>query len=549
MSKLFRGGTALAVLAAASIAPWAVGSGAAAGGVTRYASPTSLDTTGSCSQSSPCEIHHAVADAAAGDHVIVEPGDYHLSTPLQESASITLDGQADQAFPHLIGDPTLISPTLSVVGGTVSRLYVETAAPEGLALDLAGGTGTQLTLVASGGDHEGGAVQLESSAGGTVLQDSLARVVGTEGEVVELHNGTPGGSVAVVNVTAVGGSNTSALESKADAAVVKNSIFQGGSLDIHVSAGQLTASYSNFRPSLSDHYTDGGHNQATAPLFVDPVNGDFHELSTSPTVDAGAADPLTGSFDLDGLPRLSGPAPDIGAYEHQVPGPVTQKVGSTAAPAAGDPFTAFAYTGPRGTSLLPVPKAIPPVVPQAGHTIYAFALAGHALVKLPGTDRFVPLPSLTKLPVGTVIDARSAVVWLFSARDARGTPQDAFLYGSKVKIHQRADANPMTDIKLVGGDFSSCPGRGAHSASTATVARAHISSRHIVRRLWAMDHNGRFRTHGANSIATVRGTEWWVDDRCDGTYTKVLQGEVLVRDRRLHRKVLVTAHHHYVAYR
>jgi hypothetical protein len=51
------------------------------------------------------------------------------------------------------------------------------------------------------------------------------------------------------------------------------------------------------------------------------------------------------------------------------------------------------------------------------------------------------------------------------------------------------------------------------------------------RRLWGRDHGGRFRTHGHNSHATVRGTRWLVEDRCDGTLTRVTSGTVVVRDR------------------
>jgi hypothetical protein len=181
--------------------------------------------------------------------------------------------------------------------------------------------------------------------------------------------------------------------------------------------------------------------------------------------------------------------------------------------------------------------------------VVAGSAAGVALVQLPGSDRFVPLSSVSQLPVGTVIDARSAVVWLFTAADAQGTPQDALLYGSEIKVGQRPSATPMTDLTLVGGNFSSCRSGAARSASRATAARrGHSASRHaIVRRLWALDHHGSFRTHGINSVATVRGTVWRVDDRCDGTLTKVFEGSVLVHDTDTGRNHLVTAHHHFLA--
>jgi archaeosine-15-forming tRNA-guanine transglycosylase len=68
-----------------------------------------------------------------------------------------------------------------------------------------------------------------------------------------------------------------------------------------------------------------------------------------------------------------------------------------------------------------------------------------------------------------------------------------------------------------------------------------------VRRLWGRDRGGRFRTHGRNSQATVRGTRWVTVDRCDGTLTRVTEGAVAVRDKVRHRTVLVRAGHSYLA--
>ncbi len=62
-----------------------------------------------------------------------------------------------------------------------------------------------------------------------------------------------------------------------------------------------------------------------------------------------------------------------------------------------------------------------------------------------------------------------------------------------------------------------------------------------MRSLWGRDHSGRFRTHGRDSVATVRGTTWLTQDRCDGTLTVVKSGAVSVRERRTHRTVTVRA--------
>ena len=67
------------------------------------------------------------------------------------------------------------------------------------------------------------------------------------------------------------------------------------------------------------------------------------------------------------------------------------------------------------------------------------------------------------------------------------------------------------------------------------------------RRLWGSDSKGKFRTRGGNSVATVRGTAWYVEDRCDGTLTRVSKGSVSVYDRGRHRTVVVRAGHSYLA--
>jgi ferric-dicitrate binding protein FerR (iron transport regulator) len=67
------------------------------------------------------------------------------------------------------------------------------------------------------------------------------------------------------------------------------------------------------------------------------------------------------------------------------------------------------------------------------------------------------------------------------------------------------------------------------------------------RRLWGSDSQGKFRTRGGNSVATVRGTAWYVEDRCDGTLTRVSKGSVSVYDRGRRRTIVVRAGHSYLA--
>jgi hypothetical protein len=68
----------------------------------------------------------------------------------------------------------------------------------------------------------------------------------------------------------------------------------------------------------------------------------------------------------------------------------------------------------------------------------------------------------------------------------------------------------------------------------------------VIRRLRG-NTRGRFRTRGRHSAATVRGTIWTVEDRCDGTLTKVRRGRVAVRDFRLRKTIVVRAGKSYLA--
>ena len=67
-----------------------------------------------------------------------------------------------------------------------------------------------------------------------------------------------------------------------------------------------------------------------------------------------------------------------------------------------------------------------------------------------------------------------------------------------------------------------------------------------VRRLWSKG-KGVFRTQARFSSASVQGTFWLTDDRCDGTWTSVKQGVVAVRDFAKKKTVTLRAGQSYLA--
>ena len=102
----------------------------------------------------------------------------------------------------------------------------------------------------------------------------------------------------------------------------------------------------------------------------------------------------------------------------------------------------------------------------------------------------------------------------------------------------------VTDLVMKGQlPRSQCaPLKGARAAA----AGKKKGPKSVLGLLWG-NGKGKFRTSGKYSSATVRGTIWLTQDRCDGTLTKVTRGMVQVRDFRLKKTVTVKAGKSYLA--
>jgi YVTN family beta-propeller protein len=193
-------------------------------------------------------------------------------------------------------------------------------------------------------------------------------------------------------------------------------------------------------------------------------------------------------------------------------------------------------TAPTGTALTPPVLGVKFEVKPHG-AILARLTPGGPLVQLSGP---------VDLPVGSVIDARSGTVSLILAMPA-GRTQSASVGRGSFAITQPRTQHGLTQIALAGGDFATCPARTTKRATTARAAPKSAKPSHVVRQLWSKDNHGKFQTYGHNSIATVRGTEWLTQDRCDGTFTHVIQGIVSIRRRGANHSVTITAGHSYLA--
>jgi hypothetical protein len=178
-----------------------------------------------------------------------------------------------------------------------------------------------------------------------------------------------------------------------------------------------------------------------------------------------------------------------------------------------------------------------PAEPELGASVLVAPGDGVLRIRRPGGSGFVPLEFGSELPVGSEVDASEGSIALTSALP-NGKLQTGRFGGGRFVIRQ--GRRGYIDLYLRG---RAC--RRPPATSSLSIARASKKKRE--RRLWGKDHGGRFRTHGKNSHATVRGTRWEVIDTCKGTLTRVTSGSVVVTDRVRRKRVVVEAGERYLA--
>jgi streptogramin lyase len=213
------------------------------------------------------------------------------------------------------------------------------------------------------------------------------------------------------------------------------------------------------------------------------------------------------------------------------------------------------------TTATPAPEPTPPVAdppppttdptdppppapqPKIGTTAVASPASGTVRVRAPGEEHYTTLDANDVVPVGARIDTRQGTIDLVTALGG-GRTQKARFWNGVFTVKQSKKGGGYTDIYVA--PATGCK-TGAAAKKSGGVSAARKKKKHRRNSLWGRDSHGRYRSHGRGSIATVRGTTWLTEERCGGTYTKVKDGKVSVRDKRRHRTVLVRAGHGYLA--
>jgi hypothetical protein len=208
----------------------------------------------------------------------------------------------------------------------------------------------------------------------------------------------------------------------------------------------------------------------------------------------------------------------------------------------------------------------PPPSPVPGKSVVVKVVSGTVFVKYPPgyvpraapapPTGFVPFKGGANLPVGTQLDTTRGRVALTSAATTGGAKtQTADFYDGIFQVKQSVPKKKpkkatalITDVVMKGQIARSqcAPLKGARAASVSAANKKKKGPKAVLGKLWGSG-KGKFRTGGKYSSATVRGTIWLVEDRCEGTFTKVRRGTVQVRDLRRKKTVTVKAGHTYLA--
>ncbi len=336
----------LLAVACALVAAIALGAPVSAAATVRFASPTGAGPPSTCTTvATACNLQRAVEVVAVdGDEVIVLPGTYtEGANDLMVTGSKHVHGRAGLAVPSItftspVGQGVLLSGT-----SLLERLAISTdsSPTDPAALRVTGGTAQQITVRQDDAGTEACLVE-----GNSVLRDSVCWANAANGIGLTAQASAQAFAATLRNLTIEGTIGPArGLLANADLGGslqldAKNVIARGTAPAVDVEASALDPA-SNVTVALerSNYATEsevagGGpesitnpgtnSNQTAAPALVNRTAGNFHQQSSSPTVDAGMGFLLIGPLDLDGEPRsvegtagcLAGIArPDIGADE------------------------------------------------------------------------------------------------------------------------------------------------------------------------------------------------------------------------------------------
>jgi hypothetical protein len=310
----------------------------------RYAAPGGVGPSGlnGCLEGNPCGLELAIEDPAVadGDEVRLLPGPYDIggNTVVADDA-ITIHPRDANTRPTISGSaPSMIQITDNATLRDVALIdTTNVGGGQTLSVDPNGALAERVTVKAT---NTGPGPQFACAVLSGTLRDSTCLMIHSGGSPFDIAVGSASattpttGTPRFINVTAAGSGTVRGLLASSNSNDVNISVTAHNMITPNVVAeaggfpgatASITLTNSNYQSSTatgtgaSVTAVDAPTNQSALPLFADPLNGDFHQLPGSPTIDAGAPTGLLGTLDLDFEARSQGSAPDIGADEFTAP--------------------------------------------------------------------------------------------------------------------------------------------------------------------------------------------------------------------------------------
>jgi hypothetical protein len=330
------------LLGAVALLTLCLAPGAAQASGTFYARGGGGNGGASCALGDECPLPEAVKkanEAGDGSEIVLVPGpDFSPNKELTVDGKILIGGEAGAPRPRIIG-PEGVEVALRLGDGAEIHDADVVAGANSAALRLLDAAGERVTATsASPGEP---ACEFEEVA---ALYDSVCHA--TNGDALVVF----GFGFVVRNVDAIGGRNGIMVAGETGIGnrfEAWDTIAVGGPGFSDLAAETPDNKHVGkikMHGSAYDSIDEGAHPGAVsitppgaqfgvtaAPQLVDPVAGDFHELPSSPTVDAGETFEKQSALALDRTPRaltahpVCGGSPagqiDIGAYEYVPPAP------------------------------------------------------------------------------------------------------------------------------------------------------------------------------------------------------------------------------------
>jgi hypothetical protein len=185
-----------------------------------------------------------------------------------------------------------------------------------------------------------------------------------------------------------------------------------------------------------------------------------------------------------------------------------------------------------------------------GATLASFShspLPTQAFTALTKGRAFIPLTEARQIPLGSTLDTSAGVVRITTATTAsrKGKLQSGDFGTGIFKLLQQRKQRGLTELNIIDNHSERQVCASTGKGKKARIAAGH-PSKQVLGRLTANSH-GHFTARGKYSAATVRGTVWGVQNRCDGTLTRVVRGTLSVRDFRKRKTITLFTGQSYLA--